>query len=304
MKLDEVRVSKIIANSCQTRPSFNTMAHDIWFNKLHLDVFDGVSRFISGSSSEFFIEPPISEIGDFDYMDSRKDELVVFEEVHGTGFEADVNLACCIQIFNLEKNSCPSGYYNLRGQGKLMYNWLDGRYDHFEGQQNCYQDLLLISSDTVEIGGKITVSPDEWSLHFEAKGPAIKHKLSFIPFARSAPWARGCTTSDNVYAIRCLAWPPDAQLWLCRERKSAWPCLGTKSEVMNNGCDFVHVAHKDSKYDQLQWRISFSRAEVILIRSWIPTQQIVYHMVRYFLKQELLRKGIFKITMRFCPDTT
>ena len=69
---------------------------------------------------------------------------------------------------------------------------------------------------------------------------------------------------------------------------------------MNSGCDFVHVAHKDFKYDELQWRISFSRAEVILIRSCIPTQQIVYHMLRYFLKQQLLQKELSKSDEILC----
>jgi len=29
-----------------------------------------------------------------------------------------------------------------------------------------------------------------------------------------------------------------------------------------------------------QWRLSFSRAEVVLLNSWMPVQQIVYHMLR------------------------
>jgi len=37
-----------------------------------------------------------------------------------------------------------------------------------------------------------------------------------------------------------------------------------------------------------QWRLSFSRAEIVLINSWMPVQQIVYHMLRYFIKTERL----------------
>jgi len=37
-----------------------------------------------------------------------------------------------------------------------------------------------------------------------------------------------------------------------------------------------------------QWRLSFSRAEIVLINSWVPVQQIVYHMLRYFIKTERL----------------
>jgi len=37
-----------------------------------------------------------------------------------------------------------------------------------------------------------------------------------------------------------------------------------------------------------QWRLSFSRAEVVLINSWTPVQQIIYHMLRFVVKREIL----------------
>jgi len=37
-----------------------------------------------------------------------------------------------------------------------------------------------------------------------------------------------------------------------------------------------------------QWRLSFSRAEIVLLNSWMPVQQIVYHLLRYFIKTERL----------------
>ena len=40
-----------------------------------------------------------------------------------------------------------------------------------------------------------------------------------------------------------------------------------------------------SKY---QWRLSFSRAEIVLLNSWMPVQQTVYHMLRIFVKTERL----------------
>jgi len=41
-----------------------------------------------------------------------------------------------------------------------------------------------------------------------------------------------------------------------------------------------------------QWRLSFSRAEIALINSWMPVQQIVYHMLRMFMKTERLTDSI------------
>jgi len=33
-----------------------------------------------------------------------------------------------------------------------------------------------------------------------------------------------------------------------------------------------------------QWRLSFSRAEIVLLNSWMAVQQIIYHMLRFFTK--------------------
>jgi len=37
-----------------------------------------------------------------------------------------------------------------------------------------------------------------------------------------------------------------------------------------------------------QWRLSFSRAEIVPLNSWIRERQIVYHMLRCFLKMQRL----------------
>ena len=54
----------------------------------------------------------------------------------------------------------------------------------------------------------------------------------------------------------------------------------------------VQVAHRLCRQDE--WmrhrhhRLSFSRAEIVLLNSWIPVQQILYHMLRVFVKTERL----------------
>jgi len=37
-------------------------------------------------------------------------------------------------------------------------------------------------------------------------------------------------------------------------------------------------------WGEYQWRLSFSRAEIVLINSWMPLQQIIFHLLRVFLK--------------------
>ena len=40
-----------------------------------------------------------------------------------------------------------------------------------------------------------------------------------------------------------------------------------------------------------QWRLSFSRAEIVLLNSWMTAQQIVYRMLRIFIKTERLTES-------------
>jgi len=55
------------------------------------------------------------------------------------------------------------------------------------------------------------------------------------------------------------------------------------------------VAHPKCRQDEWdsthQWRLSFSRAEIVLINSWMPLQHIVYHLLRVFLKTERLTES-------------
>ena len=64
----------------------------------------------------------------------------------------------------------------------------------------------------------------------------------------------------------------------------------TVDRVVCNGCDVVRVAHRRCRQDEWmrtrQHRLSFSRAEIVLLNSWIPVQQIVYHLLRVFVKTE------------------
>ena len=96
---------------------------------------------------------------------------------------------------------------------------------------------------------------------------------------------------DFVPSIRCLSWPSQTAEWLTRQRKYGWPDSATIDRVTSNGCDVVGVAHRQCRQHEWmnkhQWRLSFSRAEIVLINSWIPEQQIVYHMLRVFVKSWL-----------------
>jgi len=100
---------------------------------------------------------------------------------------------------------------------------------------------------------------------------------------------------DAVHCVRCLSWPPQAADWPTRHRTYGWPDSATVDRVVSNGCDVVNVAHRQCRQDEwmseYQWRLSFSRAEIVLLNSWIPEQQIIYHLLRVFIKSEQLTES-------------
>jgi len=101
--------------------------------------------------------------------------------------------------------------------------------------------------------------------------------------------------ADTVPCVRCLKWPTQADDWPTRHKNYGWPDSATVERIVSNGCDVVGVAHSLCKHDEWmskhQWRLSFSRAEVVLLNSWTPKQQIIYHMLRYFMTIERLFNG-------------
>jgi len=96
---------------------------------------------------------------------------------------------------------------------------------------------------------------------------------------------RSVLSTDAVPCVRCLSLPSQVSDWPTRDRNYGWPDSATLDRVVSNGCDVVPVAHRLCKQHEwvgrYQHRLLFSRAEIVLINSWMPVQQIAYHVLRY-----------------------
>jgi len=92
--------------------------------------------------------------------------------------------------------------------------------------------------------------------------------------------------------MHCITWPKEAADWPVRYREFGWPDATTIDDIVSIGCDLVHVSHRQYRQGEWpgipQWRLSFSKAETILLNSWTPTQQTVYHVVRFVFNRENL----------------
>ncbi|VDI09730.1 Hypothetical predicted protein [Mytilus galloprovincialis] len=89
---------------------------------------------------------------------------------------------------------------------------------------------------------------------------------------------------DFASCLKCDKWVSQAQPWISRSRLT-WPSPELISKITSCGVLFVPIGNKGSINENLQWRISFSIAEKILIYSFSHTQLLCYALLKILLKE-------------------
>jgi len=228
----------------------------------------------TGSGAEFFIDPMLTCIGDIDVMFHYSNELAV-PYGHPPPKQLSADFERCVRVYEIVGSHLP-GYVYLSLSYVLSKNSLDGKYV-----------VEYVKQENTHLNHEKYITAGFLKPH-EIHGPARKFRLEVPKFFS--------IHIDRVPCIRCLEWPPQAADWPTRHRNYGWPTTATIDAVVSNGHDVVAVAHPTCKDDEWmrkhQWRLSFSRAEVILLRSWTTEQQIVYHMLRTFVKTERLTNNL------------
>jgi len=225
-----------------------------------------VISLITGSVAEFYIEPMLPHIGDIDLM-LHLNMLLAIPRGHPPPTQLPAEFHNYVKVFEIIDSHLP-GYVYLKLRYLLTQCSYDGNYNAVEYDSGQY------------------LSNQSYRSQAEIHGPAEVHRpeIGFLPLS-----------SDIVRCIHCLSWPPQAADWPTRHRNDGWPDTTTLDRVVSNGCDVVGVAHHQCKQQEwmgnYQWRLSFSRAEIVLINSWMPVQQIVYHMLRFYVKTERMTKS-------------
>ena len=270
-------LARLLLNACQSRPPLNCDAllalsacskimHDVSKD----DETDAIPL-LTGSAAEFNIEPLLSCFGDYDIMYHRCNQLAI---PAGTAPPTQLpdEFDSRVEVCDIVDSEFPGYVY-------LMTSWLltecaDGEYEAFK----CEREYLEY---------------DDLEGYDSFHGPAMVTGWINAPYCLLR--LSGSRISiDQVYCMRCLLWPTtQAADWPTRQKNYGWPDTATIDHVVNNGCDLVRIPHPQCIRNQwhIQYRLSFSRAEVVLLNSWIPVQQIVYHMLRVFVKTERLTEN-------------
>jgi len=263
--LEEI-ISKFLLSTCRLRQQLSKLAVQaalrcVLIATENLDEDNDAIPLTTGSVAEFYIEPMLPHIGDIDVMHHQNTELAI-----PRGHPPPTQL--------------PAEFHNYVKVNEIIDSHLPGYV---------YLELRYLLTECVDDGKYTAV---EYDRHGFASNHCYSHHTQIHGPARLLTYGSQSLSVDSVRCIRCLVWPSQAADWPTRYRNYDWPESTTVDRVVSNGCDVVPVAHRQCRQHEWmglrQHRLSFSRAEIVLINSWMPVQQIVYHMLRVFMKTERL----------------
>ena len=90
---------------------------------------------------------------------------------------------------------------------------------------------------------------------------------------------------DQVPSIHCPFWPRGAEEWLHRPRHCGWPTPADITNITAFGFHLVPIGYPLSSSKEMEWRISFSVAERILVWSFNHVQIQCYAVMKIILKE-------------------
>ncbi|KAL3857142.1 hypothetical protein ACJMK2_011837 [Sinanodonta woodiana] len=91
-------------------------------------------------------------------------------------------------------------------------------------------------------------------------------------------------TKDNVLAVKLYAWPDQASHWLTRKRRYYWPSQETIGLIQQTGALLVPVGYKLSQEQHLEWRVSISYGEKLLVWRFNSIQYKCYILLKMINK--------------------
>ncbi|KAL3860141.1 hypothetical protein ACJMK2_010306 [Sinanodonta woodiana] len=217
-------------------------------------------RYIFGSQAEATDMGIESDI-DFIIIPDFEDRVTVLQDLQSW----EPGLTTLLMITD---NTTPPGYVKLQ----RMYN--NAPIPVYNKQT--YRFVLDAYGRSVLYNGHKGVKRDEADIHH---GPA------------NTNYYRTGISTDVVFACRALSWPYMALEWITRNRNHSWPSQETITVIQQSGILLVPVGQPISPERHLEWRISLSFGEKILVWQFSSSQYKCYVILKminkYFIKPKV-----------------
>ena len=143
---------------------------------------------------------------------------------------------------------------------------------------------LQITYSKKSIHNGIYLSSKLWREVHTAASPNSDREYTHGPCTSGA---KGTQEYDKAHCVRCKTWPANAQDCIRRLHQSAWPSHDTIRSIVEDGVLFVAIGAKQSVFENLEWRMSFSLAEKKLIHAMNHPQFLCYGLLKIFLKEAI-----------------
>ncbi|KAK3087575.1 hypothetical protein FSP39_007716 [Pinctada imbricata] len=130
--------------------------------------------------------------------------------------------------------------------------------------------------------------------YYLSSSKLLEHFRSILKFMRVTSFLHGpClsleleTEEDNDFAfvLKQDTWPTLAGGCIHRLAKRGWPSNNVLLEILKNGVLYVPIGFPLSPLGSIQWRLSFSIAENLLVRSMNHSQFLTYALLKLTLKE-------------------
>ncbi|KAK3586210.1 hypothetical protein CHS0354_013437 [Potamilus streckersoni] len=183
--------------------------------------------------------------------------------------------------FLMEHTKCPPGYCKLR-----LISLTDNIVARVDGIFNFLTNFHFLPNGNVYLSSKEVKSYAAY-VH-ETENPYIGRKTTIgsgPAITRTDEPIR--LNTDYVYAIGSRNLPISMKKRFSRNKH--WPTKRMVSDIVKAGCEVVPVGFPGSKEEHLQWRLSFSTAETILMQNLNSTQRKTYVLLKIYFK-ECLKK--------------
>ena len=144
--------------------------------------------------------------------------------------------------------------------------------------QNNSSDSDVIQS-CVQHGDGCYVASQKWRDHMTSLNPDL------TTHGPCSTTVLGTTEFDFAYCFKSDKLPKEAHCFVQRLHRAGWPSTSTLQKIVSGGCHFVAIGAKESPTELMEWRISFSATEKILIHSMNHVQFLCYGILKIFLKE-------------------
>ncbi|XP_076117614.1 uncharacterized protein LOC143085255 [Mytilus galloprovincialis] len=238
-----------------------------------------------GSKSEGYGIPDAVRLTDQPYIEymSDIDAMLVREEFSASAneFEKDGTRNPVV----IETSHTHPGYGRVRFSSptditsKVLCH--DGQTDKY------YLNSSMIMDEQVKM---METSTDD-GLKYSLQGPAVSSDDPVPMTQERGKQSKLFHPQDYVVAIPCNSWPECALPWTKRRRTNGWLAADIVDSIVSTGIHMVPVAHRLSCNPDIEWRLSFAKAEQILAEQAITSAQRQCYVYLKILRKQTMEEN-------------